>query len=239
MGTGMGMVHAYGHGDGHAHGHGHGHTELSRLEPPVRSGDSVLVRGAAGVGKTGLLRTICGLWPLGQAPLADVGGSELACIPPIYEGAARASGRPTYLVLPQSAPLRPGLRTTLLEQLIYPLTDPAAVPYEVACDALLTVGLAGLLEELGGLHTPLSPREWRTALSPGQRQLLVCARIFAHSPALVLLDEATSAMPSTDEARIYERLRALGIAFVSIGHRTSLEVHHERIVDVQKHPPDG
>ena len=77
-----------------------------------------------------------------------------------------------------------------------------------------------------------SPREWRAALSPGQRQLLICARIFVHPPALVLLDEATSAMPVADEERIYSKLRALGIAFVSIGHRASLESHHDACVDL-------
>ena len=64
------------------------------------------------------------------------------------------------------------------------------------------------------------------------RQLLICARIFVHSPALVLLDEATSAMPVVDEARIYAKLRSLGIAFVSIGHRVSLEAHHEDVIDL-------
>ena len=93
---------------------------------------------------------------------------------------------------------------------------------------------------MGGLHTPHSPHEWRTILSPGQRQLLVCARIFVHRPALVLLDEATSAMPAADEARIYSKLRECGIAFVSIGHRTSLERHHDVVFDLlaaNEHPP--
>ena len=93
-------------------------------------------------------------------------------------------------------------------------------------------GVVRLVLVLGGLHARHSPREWRAALSPGQRQLLVCARIFVHAPSLVLLDEATSAMPAADEARIYAQLRALGIAFVSIGHRASLEPHHDEVIDL-------
>jgi ABC-type uncharacterized transport system fused permease/ATPase subunit len=81
-------------------------------------------------------------------------------------------------------------------------------------------------------HTHHSPHEWHVALSPGQRQLLLCARIFVHLPSLVLLDEATSAMPPADEARIYNRLKALGIACVSFGHRASLEHHHDEVVDL-------
>ena len=122
------------------------------------------------------------------------------------------------------------MHTSLLEQLMYPLVD-ADGAQRTAREALEAVGLTSLLGRLGGLHTHHSPREWHASLSPGQRQLLLCARIFVHSPALVLLDEATSAMPSADEARIYTHLRALGIAYVSIGHRASLEAYHDAIID--------
>ena len=206
---------------------------LSAVELCVRAGGSVLVRGAAGVGKTALLRTICGLWPLGErSEAAPPGqGAELVCVPPLWNRSARHAGSPTYLVLPQSAPLRPGMDTSLYEQLVYPLLERDDA-HEACCDALEAVGLSGLIDRLGGLHTPHSRREWHAALSPGQRQLLVCARIFVHRPALVLLDEATSAMPAANEGRIYAKLRALGIAYVSIGHRASLEQHHDDIVDL-------
>ena len=223
---------------------------LSRVELCVRAGGSVLIQGAAGIGKTALLRTICGLWPMGErqaskpmsseslatSEAAEITTStseiaEITCVPPLWNTTARAVGSPTYLVLPQSAPLRPGMETSLLEQLVYPLlyADGAA---EAALDALEAVGLSSLLSRLGGLHTPHRPAEWHAALSPGQRQLLVCARIFVHAPALVLLDEATSALPATDEARIYSKLRERGIAYLSIGHRTSLEAHHDQTIDL-------
>ena len=262
---------------------------LRSVELRVRVGGALLVRGAAAVGKTALLRVLCGLWPMGErAHLlemvdtddadADAGAngdgkrgergdgetggggskvSELTCVPPLWlrergDGSARS-----YLVLPQAAPLRPGLSTSVLEQLVYPLMHPDDVCPRVgggdaphphhqqshrqrvetaACEALAAVGLGGLLEQLGGLHRRHSVQVWHTALSPGQRQQLVCARIFVHAPALVLLDEATSAMPAADEARIYARLRALGIAYVSVGHRTSLEPYHDEIVDLKNEP---
>lgn len=158
--------------------------------------------------------------------------SQLMCIPPLWDSQERIAGAPVFLVLPQAAPLRPGLHTSLLEQLAYPLLDTKMVTDELARDALAAVGQTDLLRKLGGLHKQHSPQEWSAALSPGQRQLLVCARIFVHTPALVLLDEATSAVPSADEARIYERLRDLGIAFVSIGHRDSLDAHHDQIINL-------
>lgn len=94
------------------------------------------------------------------------------------------------------------------------------------------VGLSELLDKLGGLHATHSPQQWRAALSPGQRQLLACARICMNAPALVLLDEATSAMPVADEARIYAWMRERRIAYVSIGHRTSLEAYHDEVIEL-------
>ena len=38
-------------------------------------------------------------------------------------------------------------------------------------------------------------------------------------------------MPASDEERIYKALADKGIAYVSVGHRDSLIVHHEQIVD--------
>ena len=217
----------------------------------VMPGGALLVRGAAGAGKTALMRTVCGLWPMGEAipppppppsrtaeaaatdAAAAAATAELTCVPPLWNAHARRAGCPLYLVLPQSAPLRPGMHTSLYEQLVYPLVlEPASVDHGAAVEALATVGLGDLPDKLGGLHVALSPREWLSALSPGQRQLLICARIFVHLPALVLLDEATSAMPAADEARIYAKLRAHGIAYISIGHRTSLEQHHDTFLDL-------
>ena len=40
---------------------------LSKVELEVYPSSAVLVRGNAGVGKTALLRTVCGLWPMGRA----------------------------------------------------------------------------------------------------------------------------------------------------------------------------
>ena len=95
------------------------------------------------------------------------------------------------------------MSSSLLEQLVYPLRlDERMLPTlthagleAAALEALVAVGLASLVTKLGGLHAPHSPQAWHASLSPGQRQQLICARVFVHAPALVLLDEATSAMP--------------------------------------------
>jgi len=136
--------------------------------------------------------------------------------------------------LPQIAPIRLGLETSLFEQITYPLILPNnTTTEEAARSALEIVGLSELINKFDGLHSPHSSHEWATLVSPGQRQLLACARIFMHQPALVLLDEATSSMPPADEERIYKNLRKMGISYVSIGHRSSLDQYHTNFVDCE------
>ena len=46
-------------------------------------------------------------------------------------------------------------------------------------------------------------------------------------------------MPAVDEERIYKALAEKGIAYVSVGHRDSLIVHHEQIVDCAAMPVEA
>ncbi|OEU08212.1 ABC_membrane_2-domain-containing protein [Fragilariopsis cylindrus CCMP1102] len=189
--------------------------------------------------------------------LSSPSSSVMSCIPPIWDHysssllpAATAatvkrdnrdnrdsngssSDALVYLALPQAAPFRIGMQTSLFEQLTYPLIiskRDTNVRRKVK-EALQIVGLPQIVVKANGLDTKHSHRMWTTMMSPGQRQLFACARVFVHMPALVLLDEATSSMPAVDEERIYKALAEKGIAYVSVGHRDSLIVHHEQIVD--------
>jgi ABC-type dipeptide/oligopeptide/nickel transport system ATPase component len=67
---------------------------------------------------------------------------------------------------------------------------------------------------------------WREGLSTGKRQRIAIARIFVHEPQFALLDEATNAIPLRVERKIYQKMRELGIATVSIAHRASLNEFH-------------
>lgn len=82
-------------------------------------------------------------------------------------------------------------------------------------------------------------------LSVGERQLLSFARAIAADPALLVLDEATSAVDSEAEALIQEGLASLmrGRTTVAIAHRLStiieadqiLVLHHGRVVERGRH----
>jgi ATP-binding cassette subfamily B protein len=83
------------------------------------------------------------------------------------------------------------------------------------------------------------------SLSVGERQLLSFARAIASDPALLVLDEATSAIDSEAEALIQAGLATLmrGRTTIAIAHRLStiaeadqiLVLHHGRLVEQGRH----
>ena len=54
-------------------------------------------------------------------------------------------------------------------------------------------------------------------------------RVLLSQPALVLMDESTSALDLENEALLYRLLRQRGITFVSVGHRPGLAEFHEQV----------
>ena len=69
-----------------------------------------------------------------------------------------------------------------------------------------------------GLQTIVEPG----SLSTGQQQRLLIARALLHRPTLLVMDEATNAIPDAIQARIVSRLRDRGMGCLLITHRASL-----------------
>jgi vitamin B12/bleomycin/antimicrobial peptide transport system ATP-binding/permease protein len=74
--------------------------------------------------------------------------------------------------------------------------------------------------------------DWSTVMSLGEQQRLAFARVLLANPALVLLDESTSALDTRNEARLYGVLKDRGAAFISVGHRDSLRQFHDQVLDM-------
>ena len=90
--------------------------------------------------------------------------------------------------------------------------------------------LGSLAERVGGLK---ASHDWEKLLSTGEQQRLAFARVLARTPRIVILDEATSALDSANEAALYERLRATGMALVSIAHRPAVLRHHTQVLQLK------
>ncbi|GJG88203.1 ABC transporter ATP-binding protein [Gemmatimonadetes bacterium T265] len=111
-------------------------------------------------------------------------------------------------------------------------------------EAAARVGADRVVARLpGGWHHELGERG--ATLSVGERQLLSFARAIAADPALLVLDEATSAVDSEAEAVIQAGLASLrqGRTTIAIAHRLStivdaeqiLVLHHGRVVERGTH----
>ncbi len=180
--------------------------ELSFTLPP---GESVLIMGESGTGKSSLLRTIAGLWQNGTGTIERPNINRL-------------------IFLPQRPYMVPG---TLREQLLYPQTG-EGVDDALIIEALKKVNLADVLDRVGG---DLGRTEdWTNILSLGEQQRISFARIFLNRPLIAFLDEATSALDETNEQFVYRNLIEAGISFVSIGHRSTLREFHDFLIVLDK-----
>lgn len=110
--------------------------------------------------------------------------------------------------------------------------------------AAASVGADRVIDKLpGGWRHELGERGG--GVSVGERQLLAFARAVAADPALLILDEATSAVDSAIEAEIQRAVAALmeGRTTIAIAHRLStivesdeiLVLHHGQVVERGPH----
>jgi ABC-type bacteriocin/lantibiotic exporter with double-glycine peptidase domain len=105
--------------------------------------------------------------------------------------------------------------------------------------------LAGIHDEIAAL--PMGYDTWLAegggGLSGGQRQRLALARALVHSPAMLVLDEATSHLDTATEALVERHLRDLDCTRIVIAHRLStvrdadliLVMHEGQIVERGTH----
>jgi len=102
-------------------------------------------------------------------------------------------------------------------------------------NAAREVNILDFIESLpGGFDEPVKERG--STLSTGQKQLLSFARAIAHSPRILILDEATSSVDPETEYLIREGLRCLlhGRTSLVIAHRLSTIQNASKIIVMHK-----
>lgn len=192
---------------------------LSRLNLSIEPGEVVGILGASGAGKSTLLALLTRLY--------DV---EPGCGSVLLDGRdvrdlRLADLRRVVALVPQQALLFEG---TIRSNLTY--ACPEATEAQMAA-ALEAADLARTIEALPqGLETPVGERG--LSLSGGQRQRLALARALIADPAVLLLDDCTSALDAETEARIRLRLEDLmpGRTCLIVSHKVASVQEADRIV---------
>ena len=190
---------------------------LKGLNLHVRAGERVALLGSSGAGKS----TLIGLLTRTHDPQSGwirLDGHDVRTLTlPSLRRAASVMQQDTFL-----------FHDTVLENVRY--ARPEATPQEVE-DALRVASALAFVQTLpDGLQTMVGERGVK--LSGGQRQRLAIARVLLARPAVLLLDEPTSAVDAESEASIVEALERLmrGRTALIVTHRLSLARTADRVV---------
>jgi len=196
---------------------------LRDISLAIPRGSLTVITGPSGAGKTTLVDLIIGL-------LRPTAGQVLIDGVPLTEIDMR-QWRETIGYVPQE--------TLMLNDSVamnVTLGDPA-VSQEALAQALRTAGAADFVAKLeDGTDTLVGERGLR--LSGGQRQRLALARAVARRPALLILDEATTALDPHTEREICKTLQEIAgsitlIAICHHGHLVDLADRVYRVADGQ------
>ncbi|MFP3040707.1 ABC transporter ATP-binding protein/permease [Treponema primitia] len=181
-----------------------GEGVLKDLSFTVKAGEMIAIVGYTGAGKTTITNVLARLWDINSGRIT-LDGIPITDIP---LGELRRSVLPVLQdVFLFSGAVADNIRLGL------PLTD---AQVEEAAKAVHAHEFISRLSE--GYQTKLS--EGAANISSGQRQLISFARVIAHNPAVVILDEATSSVDTETE-----HLIQLGLLKV-LENRTSIVIAH-------------
>lgn len=158
----------------------------------VRKGETIILRGNSGIGKSSLLDLIAGV----SLPV---------------NGVVRVD-RARIAYVPQDIPL---LDDSIRNNLLFGL------PGKDDDELMKALALARLDEFVAHLPLGLEARVGDNGilLSGGERQRLGLARAILRGGQLFLLDEATSALDEENERRVLENLSASGTTVLLVTHR--------------------
>ena len=174
---------------------------LRDLDLRLGPGESLVITGPSGCGRTTLLRSIARLWPYATGTMLRPDGDDEAMF----------LSQVPYLPLGD-------LRAVLS----YPQRECTVDDTELrrALDSVALGHLRGRLNEVA---------DWAKELSPGEQQRIAFARVLLQKPSLIFLDESTSAIDEGQEFAIYSMLkeRLPRSIIVSVTHRGSVKEHHD------------
>jgi ATP-binding cassette, subfamily B, bacterial PglK len=183
----------------------------------IRQGDDVAIVGSTGAGKTTLLSLILGLLDA-TAGTVEISGAPIA--------QNRTEWQRSIGYVPQEIVL---IDESVRANVAFGIAT-EKIDDEKVWEALRLAQVDGFVASLpDGLATLVG--EHGVRLSGGQRQRIGLARALYHHPSVLVLDEATSSLDSSTEAKIMETITALRgrLTIITVSHRLSTLRHCDRI----------
>jgi ATP-binding cassette subfamily B multidrug efflux pump len=197
-----------------------GEPVLKDLSFSVAPGETVAIVGYTGAGKTTITSLLTRLWDIQQGAIL-LDGVDIRRIP--------------------TRVLRRRVQSVLQDVFLFSgsIADNIRLGSDISTEdveaAVRLVRAEGFISRLPrGLDTELQERGGN--LSMGQRQLLSFARVVAHNPDVLVLDEATGNIDTETEKLIQEALANLlrDRTSLVIAHRLSTIRHADRILVLHK-----
>ena len=183
-----------------------GRRLLQGIELDLAAGERACIRGFSGCGKTTLLRTVAGLVD------AEAGTIALDGRTPDRVGWPRWRRRVTYVA--QQPVLLAGTVRDNLKRVFAYRTATRSWPERVAEQWLARIGL-----------DPAVLRQPAAGLSVGEQQRVALVRALLIDPAVILLDEPTTALDEhcrdAVEQRLLERCRQTGLSVLLVTHEAA------------------
>lgn len=188
---------------------------FSNLHLSIRAGESVALVGPSGVGKTTLMKVLCGLFPPASGRV-EIDGMDIQQL-----------GINNYHRLIACVMQDDKLFSGSIRENISGFVDDIDEDWMVTCarasyihDVIMRMpmGYETLIGELG------------EGLSGGQKQRLLIARALYKKPKILFLDEATSALDHDSENIVNLAIKNLNITRIIIAHRASTIASTDRVI---------
>ncbi|MCW5749985.1 MAG: ABC transporter ATP-binding protein/permease [Alphaproteobacteria bacterium] len=184
-----------------------GHPILKNFEATVSQGERVLITGNLDAA-TKLFKATAGLWPWG-------------------EGSIELPARTEIFLLPQ----RPYLPVDRLRSVLaYPATD-ESFDSEILRNALERVGLPDLSRRLDDTEN------WSRILTEEEQQRLAFARLLAHRPHWVFLQDATDTLEEAEQEKLLRLVvdEFSDATLITIARHAGAEALHGRKIELPNH----